>query len=116
MAKWCCVKQCGACCYLEPSERPELEEYLSSEELKLYMSLVGQDGWCINYDSTSRECRIYPDRPSFCRVRADVFSDLYGIEADELDEFAIDCCSEHIGDMYGTDSPEMLRFQQAVYL
>ncbi|NEP90346.1 MAG: YkgJ family cysteine cluster protein [Okeania sp. SIO2C2] len=114
MASWCCVKNCGACCYLDPTERPELEEYLSTEELKHYMSLVGADGWCINYDSLTRECRIYPERPHFCRVQPDTFRKLYGIEPEELNEFAIDCCQQHIGDMYGDRSLEMLRFNHAV--
>ncbi|NEO52803.1 MAG: YkgJ family cysteine cluster protein [Okeania sp. SIO3B5] len=114
MASWRCVKNCGACCYLDPTERPELEEYLSTEELKHYMSLVGADGWCINYDSLKRECRIYTERPRFCRVQPDTFRELYGIEPEELNEFAIDCCQQHIGDMYGDRSLEMLRFNHAV--
>ena len=114
MASWRCVKNCGACCYLDPTERPELEEYLSTEELKHYMSLVGADGWCINYDSLKRECRIYPERPRFCRVQPDTFKELYGIEPEELNEFAIECCQQHIGDMYGDRSLEMLRFNHAV--
>lgn len=114
MATWQCVKNCGACCYLEPKERPELDQYLSPEELKHYLSLVGPDGWCINYDPTARECRIYDERPGFCRVEADVFLELYGIEAEELNDFAIDCCVQHIEDMYGPESPEMKRFNETV--
>jgi Fe-S-cluster containining protein len=114
MATWQCVKNCGACCYLEPSDRPELDQYLSPEELEHYFSLVGPDGWCVNYDGQTRECRIYADRPRFCRVRADVFIDLYDIEAEELNDFAIDCCVQHIEDMYGPESPEMNRFNQTV--
>ena len=116
MATWQCVKQCGACCYLDPTERPELDEYLSPEELKHYLNLVGADGWCINYDHLTRECRIYSDRPRFCRVQADTFEEFYGIEPEELNEFAIDCCQQHIGDMYGDRSLEMLRFNHAVGL
>jgi uncharacterized protein len=114
MLTWRCVKNCGACCYLEPSERPDLEDFLSPEELQLYLSLVGDDGWCINFDRTLRECRIYSERPRFCRVQADTFHEMFGIEPEELDEFAIDCCRQHIGDLYGDDSLEMLRFDRAV--
>lgn len=114
MATWRCVKQCGACCYLDPTERPDLDEYLTQEELDLYLSLVGSDGWCINFDRTTRECGIYPDRPRFCRVQPDVFQDLYGVEADEVNDFAIDCCLEHIEDMYGDRSLEMIRFHTEV--
>ncbi|HEY9623446.1 MAG TPA: YkgJ family cysteine cluster protein [Crinalium sp.] len=114
MATWLCVKQCGACCHLEPSDRPELDQYLSPDELALYLSMVGEDGWCINFDAETRECKIYDDRPRFCRVEASVFQDLYGIEADELNEFAIDCCRQQIEGVYGDRSLEMIRFDQAV--
>jgi Fe-S-cluster containining protein len=114
MTTWRCVKQCGACCYLQPSERPDLEDYLTPEELELYFSMVGEDGWCVNFDHLTRECRIYADRPRFCRVEAEVFHDMFGIEESQLNEFAIDCCREHIEDIYGLRSLEMLRFDAAV--
>ena len=114
MATWHCVQNCGACCYLDPSERPDLEEFLSTEELNLYLSLVGYDGWCIHYDRNTRQCRIYAERPRFCRVEPDVFKQMFDIEAEELDEFAIACCREHIEDIYGDRSLEMLRFDRAI--
>ncbi|MEB3280436.1 MAG: YkgJ family cysteine cluster protein [Lyngbya sp.] len=114
MATWQCVKNCGACCYLEPSERPELDEYLDSEDLELYLSLVGEDGWCIHYNPQNRECSIYPNRPRFCRVKPDVFEEMFGIEAEELNDFAIDCCQQQIEGVYGADSPEMKRFNDTV--
>ena len=114
MATWLCVKQCGACCNLDPADRPDLDQYLSAPELELYLSLVGDDGWCVNFDADTRECRIYAERPRFCRVEADVFQDLYGIEADEINEFAIACCEEQIEGVYGDRSLEMIRFEQAI--
>jgi hypothetical protein len=39
---------------------------------------------------------------------------MFGIEPEDLDEFATECCQEHIGDLYGEDSPELARFNQAV--
>lgn len=114
MATWRCVKHCGACCHLDPSDRPELEAYLTPDELQLYMSLVGEDGWCINFDPTERECRIYDNRPRFCRVEATVFHDLYGIAPDELNEFAIDCCRQQIEGVYGDRSLEMMRFDREI--
>jgi uncharacterized protein len=114
MATWQCVKQCGACCHLDVRDRPDLEEYLLPEELQLYLSMVGADGWCINYDRTARECLIYADRPRFCRVEADVFGDMYGIEPEELNDFAIECCEEQITGVYGDLSLEMVRFESAV--
>jgi Fe-S-cluster containining protein len=114
MATWRCVKQCGACCHLDPAERPDLETYLSPEDLEFYLSLVGEGGWCVNFDHTTRECRIYPNRPRFCRVEADTFEEMFGIEPEELDDFAIDCCYEHIEDVYGDRSWEMLRFDREI--
>ncbi|OCQ98771.1 Fe-S cluster protein [Nostoc sp. MBR 210] len=114
MANWQCVKQCGACCNLDPNDRPDLDEYLTPEELKLYLSMVSEDGWCINFDHTTRECQIYPNRPRFCRVEAEAFQDMYGIEPEELNDFAIDCCRQQIEGVYGDRSLEMLRFDKAV--
>jgi uncharacterized protein len=114
MATWRCVQHCGACCYLEPTERPDLEGFLSPEEVEQYLSLVGEDGWCINYDHTSRQCRIYTERPRFCRVEPDVFRDMFAIEPEELSDFAIACCREHIEDLYGEISEEMQRFEQGI--
>lgn len=116
MATWHCVKECGACCHLDPAERPELNEYLLPEELDLYLSMVGEGGWCVNYDHAKRECRIYSDRPRFCRVESEVFEDMYGIDPSELDDFAIECCRQQIAGIYGDRSLEMLRFNRAVGL
>ncbi|AFY71834.1 protein of unknown function UPF0153 [Thalassoporum mexicanum PCC 7367] len=113
---WKCVKNCGACCHLDPTARPELDTYLSEAELAQYLSMVGEDGWCINFDRHNRTCQIYDTRPRFCRVEASVFKDMYGIEPEELDEFAIDCCQEQIADVYGEDSREWHDFNQAVGL
>ncbi len=114
MKTWQCIRGCGACCYLDPSERPDLEEYLSPEELQQYFSMVGHDGWCVNYDRVGKTCRIYPDRPRFCRVEPESFGEMFGIEPEELNEFAIECCREHISDIYGDNSWEMVRFESAI--
>jgi uncharacterized protein len=114
MATWQCVKQCGACCQLDPTDRPDLEQYLTAAELELYLSLVSETGWCIHYDQASRECTIYADRPRFCRVEADIFQDLYGIEPEELNDFAIECCQQQIEGVYGDRSLELLRFDRAI--
>lgn len=114
MATWHCVKQCGACCHLDPADRPDLETYLTPEELLLYFSMVGEDGWCIHFDSALRECRIYAERPRFCRVQPDVFFDLYGVEPEDLNDFAIECCQQQIAGVYGDRSLELLRFNRDV--
>lgn len=114
MATWQCVQSCGACCFLAPDDRPELSDYLAPDQLELYLSLVGVDGWCINYDQVNRICTIYNDRPDFCRVTPATFEAMFGTAPEELDEFAIACCQEHIQDMYGTQSDELHRFNQVV--
>lgn len=114
MATWQCVKECGACCHLDPADRPDIYEYLSPEELELYLSMVGEGGWCVNFDKDSRECRIYSNRPRFCRVEPEVFEEMYGIYPEELNDFAIDCCYQQIEGVYGDRSLEMLRFDRAV--
>ncbi len=114
MANWLCVENCGACCNLEPSDRPELESYLTPEELEIYMGMVGEDGWCINYDKNTRKCLIYEERPRFCRVKPDIFADMYGISGEEFNDFAIDCCEQQIEGVYGTSSPELENYQQQI--
>ena len=82
----------------------------------LYLSMVGEDGWCINFDHNTRQCQIYDDRPRFCRVQPDIFQDMYGIEVDEVNDFAIDCCRQQIEGVYGDRSLEMLRFDREIGL
>ena len=113
--KWQCVSNCGACCNLTPEDRPDLAEYLSDDELELYMSMVGENGWCINYDRDSRVCQIYDRRPRFCRVKPDNFADMYGVEAKEFNEFAISCCQQQIVGVYGKDSPELTHYDALVF-
>ena len=44
MSHWRCISNCGACCNLDPSDRPDLDHYLTPEELEVYLSIrtVGQ--------------------------------------------------------------------------
>lgn len=41
---------------------------------------------------------------------------MYGIQLEELNDFAIDCCQQQIGGAYGDRSLEVLRFEQAIGL
>lgn len=116
MATWQCVNTCGACCNLTPNDRPDLANYLTPEQLAIYMGMVGPDGWCNNYDAEQRLCKIYDQRPSFCRVQADTFTQMFNIEPEELNDFAIDCCGEQISGVYGPNSDELERFITAVGL
>ncbi len=107
MAQWRCLKNCGACCHLDPKERPYLDRYLNAEELQLYLSLVGEGGWCINYDHDTRECKIYDQRPRFCRVTPENFKRMYQVAEEDFHEFAIECCLQQIEGVYGNPSQEM---------
>ncbi|BEV36273.1 YkgJ family cysteine cluster protein [Synechococcus sp. M16CYN] len=104
---WCCVQQCGACCRLCPEERSEALAALSEEQRVTYLSMVGDDGWCIHYDSGGRHCRIYSERPDFCRVSQ--LGDLFGILSDSLEQFAVTCCDQQIRSTYGGRSKVMRR-------
>jgi uncharacterized protein len=114
VGKWQCVSGCGACCNLTPEERPDLEDYLSPEELEQYLSMVGSDGWCINYDHDQRKCNIYEQRPRFCRVKPDNFASMFGIELAEFNEFAIACCQDQIIGVYGEQSSELKYYNQEI--
>lgn len=114
MSTWCCVSNCGACCNLAPADRPNLNDYLSPEQLALYLSMVGEEGWCINFDRATRKCLIYEQRPDFCRVLPDTFEQMYGVDKEEFNDFAIDCCQQQIAGVYGNNSPEMKRYNQEI--
>lgn len=114
IGKWRCVSGCGACCNLDPEERPDLEDYLSPEELETYLSMVGEDGWCINYDHDDRQCQIYEQRPRFCRVQPDNFKSMFGIEPVEFNEFAIACCQQQITGVYGGQSLELEHYDREI--
>ena len=64
--QWTCIKHCGACCRLAPDERADALAALNDAQQRLYLSMVGPDGWCIHYDTGRQRCRIYEERPDFC--------------------------------------------------
>lgn len=114
-AKWKCMKQCGACCKLGDFDMEVLKDMLRTEDdLTEYLGMIGADGWCKWFDSKSRTCTKYEDRPRFCRATPEVFEDLYQVEKDEFDEFAISCCKYHISNIYGEDSHETDRFENLI--
>ncbi|MGA1623634.1 MAG: YkgJ family cysteine cluster protein [Synechocystis sp.] len=114
MATWYCMQGCGACCNLTPGDRPDLADYLTPAELEHYLSLVGEGGWCINYDHDQRLCRIYEDRPRFCRVRPDTFAAMFKVDPADFTEFAIACCEQQIEGVYGPKSEELSRYGQGL--
>ena len=110
-ASWRCIHHCGACCRLCPEERGEALAALSEEQRTTYLSMVGDDGWCIHYDSGGQRCTIYAERPDFCRVSE--LGTLFDVPPDELDSFAISCCRQQIRATYGGRSGVMRRFDRA---
>ena len=112
--KWKCIKECGACCRLDPNERNEALMALSKEQRKIYLSMVGKDGWCIHFDSDARNCRIYENRPDFCRV--DNLAKLFNVKVGEEGHFASKCCNDQIKSIYGPRSKEIKRFKRNIQL
>ncbi len=111
------MKGCGACCKIGDYDAEVLRGMLKDEkDVTDYISMIGEDGWCRHFDFTERNCSIYEERPRFCRVEPDVFHDLYDVDEADLDEFAIDCCIDQIGDIYGTESKEIEAFMRSVGL
>ena len=108
---WQCIHQCGACCRLCPEERGEALAALSEIQRTKYLSMVGDDGWCIHYDSGGQRCTIYSDRPDFCRVSE--LGALFDVPTDDIDSFAIACCKQQIRATYGGRSGVMRRFNRA---
>ena len=73
--------------------------------------MVGDDGWCIHYDSGGQRCTIYSDRPDFCRVSE--LGALFDVPTDDIDSFAIACCRQQIRATHGGRSGVMRRFNRA---
>jgi len=92
-----------------------LKDYLKKEgEYEQYVSMIGKDDWCVNYDQQTRMCKIYDTRPDFCVVKPEKMREMFEIEEEEINDFCAFCCREHIGDVYGEDSKEMDRFEQVI--
>ncbi|KAJ6844539.1 uncharacterized protein M6B38_293095 [Iris pallida] len=118
--KWQCVRGCGACCKLDKGPAfPSPEEIFQDSDpshLQLYKSLVGPDGWCVNYERATRTCSVYADRPSFCRVEPEVFERLYGVPRRRFNKEACSACKDTIAAVHGAGSEELDNFNRAVRL
>jgi Fe-S-cluster containining protein len=109
---WRCISGCGSCCRLDPEEREEALEALTAEQQQQYLAMVGADGWCIHYDTGSCTCRIYDERPMFCRVEN--LAGLFAVAPEEANAFAIACCRQQIRSEHGGRGIVMKRFEQAI--
>jgi uncharacterized protein len=119
--KWACMPNCGACCFLGDYDLPVMEDMLKSPaDVETYLGMIDADGWCKYYDKASRGCTVYSERPSFCRVELSTFSKLYDMQSEEeMNEFAIQCCVEHISEIYPAmdneaESSQMNRFRALI--
>ncbi len=119
--RWQCITGCGACSRLDPAQRPEALDALSPDQRHAYLAMVGDDGWCIHYNSGAQRCRIYTERPDFCQV-ANLIQ-LFGEQqqadkgdGSEGDRLAIACCLQQIRSEYGGRSRVMKRFLRALRL
>jgi Fe-S-cluster containining protein len=108
---WRCISGCGACCRLDPALRGEALAALDAQQQEQYLAMVGPDGWCVHYDTGGRRCRIYADRPDFCRVANLML--LFGAEEMTADALAIQCCTQQIRSEYGGRGRVMRRFLRA---
>jgi len=109
---WRCISGCGACCRLDPELRGEALEALNPQQRQQYLEMVGPDGWCVHFDTGGRRCRVYADRPDFCRVEN--LMRLFGAEGEQADALAIRCCSQQIRSEWGGRGRVMRRFLRAI--
>lgn len=117
LVRWKCASGCGACCKLDKGpDFPTPDEIFADhqDDLQLYRSMIGSDGWCINYDKATRTCNIYQDRPSFCRVEPKVFDEFFGVPHSRFDREACSACVDNIKMVYGDDSAELSNFKRVI--
>lgn len=110
--RWQCIHGCGACCRLDPSLRPEALALLTDDQRQIYLAMVGEDGWCIHYDTGGQRCRIYESRPDFCQVSTIMAQ--FGAEGQVADGLAISFCLQQIRSETGGRGKVMRRFLRAL--
>ena len=111
MKSWKCIKNCGACCKFDLSDRADLSKILTSNDIALINSMTSKDGWCKHLDKSNNKCMIYESRPHFCRV-SEFSTSLKGYIKNG-DKFLIDCCKQHISSIYGSKSEQMIAYKMA---
>jgi Fe-S-cluster containining protein len=96
---------------LDPEHRSEALAALDADQRSRYLAMVGSDGWCIHFDTGGRRCRIYGERPEFCRVSS--LAQLFDVPSELADAFAIACCTQQIRQEFGGRSKVLRRFELA---
>ncbi|TVU46947.1 hypothetical protein EJB05_06521 [Eragrostis curvula] len=117
LVRWKCATGCGACCKLDKGpDFPTPDEIFADhpDHLEVYKSMIGEDGWCINYDKPTRTCNIYQDRPFFCRVEPKVFDEFFGVARNRFDREACSACVDNIKMVYGEESTELKNFKRVI--
>ena len=112
MKSWTCIEKCGACCQIDLKYRENLIGILSNKEIELIKSMTQKDGWCKYFDKKNMKCKIYENRPHFCKVS--IFSKKFKEYKKNGDKFLINCCKDHISFIYGKKSDQMKRFNQEI--
>ncbi len=107
------MENCGACCRIDLTQRDDITDKLSCDDIDLINSMTLKNGWCKYLDRSNKKCLIYETRPHFCRVNE--FSTSFKEYLNNGDEFLIDCCKQHISSTYGRKSKQMLNYKKAVY-
>ncbi|KAL5210465.1 hypothetical protein ABZP36_006088 [Zizania latifolia] len=119
VVRWKCATGCGACCKLDKGpDFPTPEEIFADhpDDLQLYKSMIGTDGWCTKYDNSTCTCTIYQDQPIFCRLEPKVFEEYFGVPSrpSTFDREACSACVDTIEMVYGEDSAELTNFKHLI--
>ena len=112
MKTWSCIENCGACCKFDLTERADITNKLSIEDIELINSMSSKDGWCKYLNKENKMCMIYETRPHFCRVNE--FSAGFKEYLRNGDKFLISCCKQHISAIYGKKSKQIKYFKKVI--
>ena len=52
--------------------------------MDLYTSMIGTDDWCIHFDKENRQCKVYEDRPQFCKVDKKSYKKMFDVEPEDF--------------------------------
>jgi len=80
MTTWQCVKQCGACCHLDPAERPDLMSTYYQMNWSCILVWWRKDGVLIT--TTPTENARFIQTASLLSSGTVGFEDMYGIQPD----------------------------------